>query len=76
MMGKLKFEAIVGRLIKKDIIRTLKLISFQMPDVQVKIDEDNGFLDSQLLVEITGPDNKILKLEPVIKRYFERLSNG
>lgn len=75
-MGKLKFEAIVGRLIKKDIIRTLKLISFQMPDVQVKIDEDNGFLDSQLLVEITGPDNKILKLEPVIKRYFERLSNG
>ena len=52
--GKLRLRFTAGRLVRREIIRGLKEGAFKY-NLEVDVDEDNGFFDSVFFVTFRGP---------------------
>ncbi len=52
--GKLRLRFTAGRFVRREIIRELKEGAFKH-DLEVDVDEDNGFFDSVFVVTFRGP---------------------
>lgn len=67
-----KFIFTAGVLIRKQVISEIKNAAFRA-GVNIKMDEDSGWLDSNYRVTLSGEENSVLKLKKAIYNYFETL---
>jgi len=74
-MGRLKFSATAGALIRKQFRRELEKVCFEN-DLELDIRENKGFFESDYFIKITGEDHILLALEPALKDWLDRISGG
>ncbi len=67
-----KFTFTAGVLISKQVVSEIKNAAFRA-GVNIKMDEDSGWLDSNYRVTLSGEENSVLKLKKAIYNYFEIL---
>lgn len=67
-----KFTFTAGVLIRKQVVSEIRNAAFRA-GVNIKMDEDSGWLDSNYRVTLSGEENSVLKLKKAIYNYFEIL---
>lgn len=67
-----KFTFSAGVLVRKQIVSEIKNAAFRA-GVNIKMDEDSGWLDSNYRVTLSGEENSVLRLKKAIYNYFKIL---